>query len=71
MISEIMAMKHFTKVTDAWGFDKKTISSGAAYADLDNDGDMDLIINNINDEACIYKNNTEKINPKNHYLKIN
>ena len=45
----------FTKVTNDWGLNKKTISSGAVYADLDNDGDMDLITSNINDEACIYQ----------------
>ena len=59
----------FTNVADKWGFDEKTLSNGTAYADFDNDGDMDLVINNINDYACIYRNNAEKTT-KNHYLKI-
>ena len=46
----------FEDVTDSWGFNIPTFSNGAAYADLDNDGDMDVIINNINDEAMIYRN---------------
>lgn len=52
-----------------WGLDKSGISAGAAYADLDNDGDMDLIVNNTNDYASIYRNNSEKFN-KNSYLKV-
>ncbi len=59
----------FLKQTAEWGFDEKGVSAGAAYADLDNDGDMDLVVNNSNDFAGIYRNNNEKIN-KTNYLKI-
>ncbi len=59
----------FTNVSNEWGFDQSTLSNGTAYADLDNDGDMDLVINNINDYASIYRNNSEKLTD-NHYLKI-
>jgi len=61
----------FDDVTDAWGFTMPAFSNGAAYADLDNDGDMDVIINNINDEAMIYRNNARERNKNNsHYLNI-
>tara|TARA_B100000614_G_scaffold262680_1_gene297627 strand:- start:1297 stop:4632 length:3336 start_codon:yes stop_codon:yes gene_type:complete len=43
-----------------WGLGIDSFSNGAAYADLDNDGDLDYIINNINDEAFIFKNTSEK-----------
>jgi hypothetical protein len=59
----------FSKVTEDWGFVHKTFSNGAAYADLDNDGDLDIVINNINDTAMVYQNNTNEIK-KNHYLRV-
>jgi len=63
----------FKDVSKDWGLDIPTFSNGAVYADLNNDGVMDLIINNIDDEAMIYKNTTRE-DPKNlnnvHYLQI-
>jgi len=61
----------FKDVTKDWGLSVPTFSNGAAYADLDNDGDMDMIINNINDEALIYKNTSrEKDKSNNNFLNI-
>ena len=48
----------FTDVTDNWGLITPSFANGAAYADLDNDGDLDLVINNINEEAFVYQNNS-------------
>ena len=59
----------FTSKTAEWGMEKKNISSGASYADLDNDGDLDLIVNNVNDFASIYRNNSEHL-IKNNYVKV-
>lgn len=47
----------FTNKVKDWGFEKPTLSNGAAYADFDLDGDLDLVINNIDDNALLYKNN--------------
>lgn len=59
----------FIKMNDEWGFSKETLSNGAAYADLDNDGDMDLIINNTDEKAFLYRNNSETLTTNN-YIKI-
>ena len=61
----------FTKKSTDWGVGDLINSNGAAYADLDLDGDLDLIINNIDAEASIYKNNTVESNPNNYnYLRV-
>lgn len=52
----------FSDKTIAWGLGEKTFSNGVVYADLDNDGDLDLIINNLEDTAAIYRNNAENTN---------
>jgi hypothetical protein len=46
----------FTDQTNSWGLEAPSFSNGAAYVDLDNDGDLDMVINNINDPASIYEN---------------
>ena len=52
----------FSDVSEEWGLDFEGYSNGATYDDFDNDGDNDLIINNINDNAILYNNNTKNEN---------
>tara|TARA_R110002167_G_scaffold361848_3_gene580499 strand:- start:1559 stop:4876 length:3318 start_codon:yes stop_codon:yes gene_type:complete len=59
----------FSKVNAEWGLNQKSLSNGAAYADLDNDGDLDLVVNNMDDFPFIYRNNSE-IHNTNNYLKV-
>lgn len=59
----------FEKVNEKWGLNEKTFSNGAAYADLDLDGDLDLVVNNIDDFASIIKNNSNELT-KNNYLQF-
>ncbi|NJN24511.1 MAG: VCBS repeat-containing protein [Cyclobacteriaceae bacterium] len=63
----------FTKKTSEWGFEAKTFSNGAAYADFDNDGDLDFVTNNIDGPATLYRNHSisdTKISEGSNFLKI-
>ena len=59
----------FSNVSTTWGMAQKSYSNGAAYADLDNDGDLDLVINNIHIPSFVYKNKTKEAGQGN-YLQI-
>lgn len=59
----------FKNTTADWGLDQVANSNGAVYADLDNDGDLDLVVNNISSPAFIYRNEANN-HPENNYLKI-
>ncbi|MDR9407699.1 MAG: CRTAC1 family protein, partial [Balneolaceae bacterium] len=60
----------FENAVDKWGFDEPTFSSGAAWADLDNDGALDLVINDINGPAKIYRNKVTQEYPDRYSLRI-
>ena len=59
----------FEDAGEAWGFTQTSFSNGAAYGDLNNDGALDLVVNNENGPAFVYKNNSREIN-KNNFIGI-
>ncbi|GAA4402828.1 VCBS repeat-containing protein [Nibrella viscosa] len=59
----------FEDVSAAWGLDELSYANGAAYADLDQDGDLDLIINNVDEEASLFRNNSRE-RQKNGFLSV-
>ncbi|WP_242083963.1 VCBS repeat-containing protein [Aestuariivivens sediminis] len=59
----------FVQVMDEWGLEETSFSNGSAFADFDNDGDLDIVVNNINEPAFLYQNNSERFEDSN-YLRI-
>jgi hypothetical protein len=59
----------FSDKSTSWGFTQPMYSSGAAYGDLDNDGDLDYVTNNINSVAAVFENHANEMT-ENHYLRI-
>lgn len=60
----------FTDVSESWGLSIPSFSNGSAYADLDNDGDLDLVTNNIGDDAFIFRNKSRECKTDANYLRI-
>jgi hypothetical protein len=60
----------FENKAASWGLDQPSFSNGSAYCDFDNDGDLDLVVNNVNMPSFLYRNNSETRLPENNKLTI-
>jgi hypothetical protein len=69
MFSQTSTLK-FEDISKQWGMHQKGFSNGSAYGDIDNDGDLDLIVNNINSKPFVYRNDIDLGETKNNFLTI-
>jgi len=58
----------FENISEEWGLANKSFSNGAAYGDLDNDGDLDLVVNNVNMPVFVYENKSERL--QHNFIKV-